>query len=196
MSLIQLNNPKTELYFKFKNHAISGGFPWFWIDDTLGLDKTSDTIDSYPHLTEEQRASGKFGTFGMFHNQFLLRPGTPDQQTQSRLFYPLPTGDDTKGINQLLCEIFQFNKIKLNVIYRIGINNVPPQKKIISSLPHFDHDFPHKNLIIYFTNAGGKTYVKDKSFDPKEDDIISFEGMHYHDTPKDKNRIVLVATYL
>ena len=196
MSLIQLNNPKTELYHQFKNLVLSGNFPWFWVDDTLGLDKTSDTLDSYPHLTEEQRASGKFGTFGMFHNQFLLRPGTPDPQTNFRLFYPVTTTDDTKGINQLLCEIFEFNKIKLNMIFRIGTNNVPPQKKIISSLPHVDHEYPHKNLIIYLTNAGGKTYVDDKSFDPKEDDIISFEGMHYHATPKDKNRIVLVATYL
>ena len=196
MSCIQLNNPQTETYCQFKNYVLSGGFPWFWIEDTLGLDKTSDTLDSYSDLTEEQKKSGKFGTFSMFHHQFLKRPGTPDTQTNSRLFYPVSTEDDTKGINQLLCEIFQFNNIKLNVIYRIGANSVFPEKTIISSLPHVDHEFPHKNLLIYLTDSGGDTFVEGEPFRPKEDNIISYEGMHWHETPKDKRRVVLVVTYL
>ena len=195
MTLLQLNNPKTDTYRQFKNYVLGSGFPWFWIDDTLGL-KESESIDSYPDLTDEQRSSGKFGTFGMFTHTFLKRPGTPDPQSQSRLFYPASEGDNTKGINAILCEIFQHNNIKLNVIYRISTNAVFPQKRIISCLPHIDHEYPHKNLLIYFTNAGGETFIEGEPFDPKEDDIISFEGMHWHNTPIDKRRVVLVVTYL
>ena len=79
-------------------------------------------------LTEEQKASGKFGTFSMFHHQFLKRPGTPDTQNNSRLFYPVSTEDDSKGINQLLCEIFQFNNIKTNLLH------VSPRSQFSSNL--------------------------------------------------------------
>ena len=59
-----------------------------------------------------------------------------------------------------------------------------------------------KNLIVYLTNAGGKTFVKNEDtskyeeHDPVEDDIILFTGEHYMQTPRDKRRVILVATMI
>ena len=63
-------------------------------------------------------------------------------------------------------------------------------------MEHVDHDFPHKNLLIYLTDAGGKTIVGNESHDPKEDDIIMFPGlMHCIETSHTKDRVVLVVTF-
>ena len=61
---------------------------------------------------------------------------------------------------------------------------------------HTDHDFPHQNLIIYLTDAGGESIVKgSRPKPPLEDDIATFSGIHYHKMPKKKRRVVLIATY-
>ena len=78
-----------------------------------------------------------------------------------------------------------------------------PIKEDKGAFPHIDHSFPHKNLIIYLNDpAGGDTVLVDKDYKeidrhhPKEDDIISFEGIHYQKMPKEGRRIVLVVTYI
>ena len=54
-----------------------------------------------------------------------------------------------------------------------------------------------ENLLIYLTNAGGKTVVGDEYHDPREDDVITFGGdEHYHYTPEKERRIVIVATFI
>ena len=60
---------------------------------------------------------------------------------------------------------------------------------------HEDHTFPHKNVLVYLTDAGGETYVGDDVFYPEEDSVLLFQGPHCHAMPKDKRRVVLVATY-
>ena len=75
--------------------------------------------------------------------------------------------------------------------------------------PHVDHKFPHTNMLIYLTDAGGKTIVEDISkreestfslslaHDPKEDDVVTFGGQyHCHELPKEKPRLVIVTTYI
>jgi hypothetical protein len=51
---------------------------------------------------------------------------------------------------------------------------------------------------VYFTDAGGETILvdEDERFYPKEDDIVTFEGLHCMNPPKDKRRVILVATYI
>ena len=62
--------------------------------------------------------------------------------------------------------------------------------------------YPHGNIIVYLTNAGGKTFVSNgdnspyEEHDPVEDDIILFSGKHFMQNPSDNRRIILVATIL
>ena len=57
-------------------------------------------------------------------------------------------------------------------------------------------DFPHKNMLIYLTDAGGSTFVEGEEFAPEEDDVIMFEGLHWHKLPRKERRVVLVMTYI
>ena len=61
---------------------------------------------------------------------------------------------------------------------------------------HVDHSFPHRNIIMYLTDAGGDTVVNDEVYSPKEDGVIMFEGEHYHHFPMKDARIDFVDTYL
>jgi len=86
-------------------------------------------------------------------------------------------------------------------VYRINANAVHPVESNILTVPHNDHEFPHKNMLIYLTNTGGDTIVFDEGgkkhhFTPVEDDIVVFEGLHCMVPPKSGRRVVLVATYL
>ena len=91
-------------------------------------------------------------------------------------------------------EIVYANGIDPQVIYRMNANAVDAGKGYTAA--HTDHDFPHQNLIIYLTDAGGETIVEgSKPKPPLEDDIATFSGIHYHKMPKKKRRVVLIATY-
>ena len=83
---------------------------------------------------------------------------------------------------------------------RCNVNAVEPpydhQYMDAITQPHMDHEFPHKNMLIYLTDAGGSTIVEGEEFAPEEDDVIIFEGMHWHKLPKKERRVVLVMTYI
>ena len=83
-----------------------------------------------------------------------------------------------------------------NMMVRFSENSTHPEQKYIKTSLHTDHDFPHKNMLIYLTDAGGNTFVEDEKFAPEEDDVIIFEGLHWHQLPKHKRRVVLVMTYI
>ena len=79
----------------------------------------------------------------------------------------------------------------------MNVNLTYPIPGVKQSPPHVDHPFPHKNMLIYLTDAGGKTVIGNDSHNPREDDIIIFGGEeHFHYYPQQKNRIVLVVTYV
>ena len=104
--------------------------------------------------------------------------------------------DHTPSPYQIVLETLRYNDIELNCIFRMNINLAYPQEGIQTTPSHVDHNFPHNNLLIYFTNAGGRTIVEDAFHDPQEDDVISFEGKpHYMELPKKDFRIALVTTY-
>ena len=93
-------------------------------------------------------------------------------------------------------EIFECNDIQAGCIFRMCLNLVCPCSGVQLTVPHQDHIYPHKNILVYFTDAGGETYCESDVHDPREDDIIIFEGEHYHKLPEKDARIVFVATYL
>ena len=187
----KLQNPKTKSYGELKFLLSGKDFPWFYIDK-------STENDVY-----EVKESESYNLSFLSH-AFLTRPGEVN-------LYPTHNSSHLNLASKLVCEIFKYNNIDVNCIYRINANMVfpSPSRGIKVSRPHRDHCFDHKNLLIYFTNAGGKTIVEDVSkrkdssyslslsHNPKEDDIIVFEGvMHCHEIPQEKRRLVLVVTYI
>ena len=79
-------------------------------------------------------------------------------------------------------------------IIRAAINVVHPSEGNQFSEPHVDHPFPHVNLLMYFTDVGGRTFCEKEEHDPQEDDIILFKGEHYMERPKKDRRVILVST--
>lgn len=96
----------------------------------------------------------------------------------------------------VLTDIINHNGIRVNYLLRASVNAIEPLiTNPVVSVDHVDHEFPHQNLIIYLTDAGGATHCEGYTHDPCEDDIIQFKGMHCHDLPLNKRRVVFVATY-
>ena len=105
------------------------------------------------------------------------------------------------NVESVIQQIFELNNLKVDVVYRINANAVQPVEGNVLTVPHTDHEFPHKNMLIYLTNTGGDTIVFDEGgkkhhFTPVEDDIVVFEGLHCMVPPKKGRREVIVVTYL
>tara|TARA_B100001094_G_C17963869_1_gene686820 strand:+ start:153 stop:695 length:543 start_codon:yes stop_codon:yes gene_type:complete len=180
MNFIKLKNPKTELYLDFKNQILSPQFNWIY-SGTTNPDKKSTRGDEY-------------GESDMYQHCLLLRP------TLDRLF-SLPTSPQLETFNSIILEIFKYNRINLthefSLMVRASVNAVNPRVgKVKYCIPHQDHPFPHKNMLIYLTDAGGSTFMKGKEHVPEEDDIVIFQGEHWHELPELKRRVVLVMTYI
>ena len=170
--MIQLKNPKTEKYNKFKTFVLSQNFPWFYYESSV---------------------IGKPQPF--FSHGFLIRPN--DHLHTGGKKYPISNSVHVDHMEEVFQEIADFNNIGVNCIYRMNANVTEPLKNVERSSSHVDHYFHHENMLIYLTDAGGKTVVGNDSHNPREDDIIIFGGEpHFHYYPREKRRVVLVATYV
>ena len=58
------------------------------------------------------------------------------------------------NVETVIGQIFELNNVKMNVVYRINANAVHPVEGNVLTVPHTDHEFPHKNMLIYLTNTG------------------------------------------
>ncbi len=95
----------------------------------------------------------------------------------------------------VISDLLEQNKLATNYFFlRSAANCVHPDSDIQLSEPHVDHDFPHINMLVYLTNAGGKTYCEGVEHDPKEDDVVVFNGEHFMERPTKGRRIILVNT--
>jgi len=177
--ICELKNPNMDDYIEFKRYVLSNDFVWYYSD---GVDN-----ESTPKYDKK-----KYTNIPFYSYSYLWRP-----MPQSK--YPTePSNYNALKVSRLIENVLNYNNITINCFLRIAVNAVHPQpySKIVSSVPHFDHEFPHKNIIIYLTGAGGKTFVGDVNFDPKEDNVFLFEGEHYMQTPQEKRRVVLVSTFI
>jgi len=110
--------------------------------------------------------------------------------------YPISTSQFTDLANDVFNDIVNHNNLQVDCLYRMNINAVHPWfYNPDTTAPHLDHDFPHKNFLLYFTDAGGDTICEGQRHEPIEDDVIIFEGEHCHRFPLRDRRVVLVATY-
>ena len=163
----QLINPKTDNYFSLKEYILSSDLPWFYIEST-----TYDTDNDVPY----------------YSHAMVKPPGNPN-------LFPTQNSPYAELCGKVVSEISDTNNLNINCILRLNANLSLPLSKI-PTRPHTDHPFPHKNLLIYLTDADGQTVAGDQQHFPKEDDVITFSGMHYHYLPTSGKRIVIVATYI
>lgn len=177
-----LKNPKTENYFLLKETVLSNNLPWFYCDKSILDAKELDDL--------------KYENAEFFHHCVLERPN-------STCLYPSVISETAGFVNNVLSEIFTYNKIDVSCIFRINFNCMyyTSNKRTI---PHLDHNFPHKNLLVYLNSFdNGETVIfgedeKEYLHKPKEDDIIAFGGNIHccqHPSPGQR-RIVLVTTYI
>ena len=171
-----LKNPKTDTYNKFKDLVLSNDFSWFrWSKTMEGESELQKGHDDYPFLS----------------HKFLTRP-------LRSCLYSEPNSQYIEPMEQVFREIADFNGLDPQVIYRMNANAVHPTEANLPSPNHVDHDFPHKNMIIYLTDPqGGSTIVEGKEYLAKEDDVLIFDSKSHCARPPRKDvRIVLVITFL
>ena len=119
-----------------------------------------------------------------------------------------------------IAQLLHHNGQSLNKLYRACINRSFPQhwskqSTTAQPIPHVDHHFPHKVMIVYLecSPGSGKTILCEERLDynarrlpttftddvliaPQKDKIITFDGSLYHYMSVDlEPRTTLVATY-
>ena len=172
----KLETPDTPEYSDFKKLVLSANFGWSYNSMATGYSKYV--------------AGNGYSDLAFYSHSFLHGP------SPSHGLYSKVNSEHIDLVEVLLDQIFSLNNLKVEVVYRINANAVHPVESNILTVPHNDHEFPHKNMLIYLTDAGGSTFVEGEEFAPEEDDVIIFEGLHWHQLPKHKRRVVLVMTYI
>jgi len=98
----------------------------------------------------------------------------------------------------LLISILKKHNLKLKKIHRMAVN-VTFNNGYVKEVPlHKDHDFPHKQLLLYLNDSTGDTIIPyyNKTITPKENKAIIFDGIeHKHIFPETGIRIVCVFTF-
>ena len=166
--------------------VLDGAFPWYY---------TSSTV-----LNEEAELP-------WYSHPILSRPRWDEMSTtMSERKYPKVCSPYIDKFYALFEEIRAVNRLRVNCLLRMNVNCTEPRKNRNMTLPHFDHEFPHYNLIVYFTNTGGDTLIVNpedqmvvETFEHSEDDIVLFDGggyPHCQTLPKERRRVVLVMTYI
>ena len=176
----KLKTPDTQEYNDFKKLVLSANFGWSYNSMATGYSKYV--------------AGNGYSDLAFYSHSFLHGP------SPSHGLYSKVNSEHIDLVEVLLDQIFSLNNLKVEVVYRINANAVHSVESNILTVPHNDHEFPHKNMLVYLTNTGGDTIVFDKGgkkhhFTPVEDDIVVFEGLHCMVPPKSGRRVVLVATY-
>jgi len=164
-----LVNPKTKEYLKLKEYILSPQFCWYYLPTNV--------------LFESE-----YNNFGFYEQEILRR-----QETRTRANNPL-----LPRFVQVYKQILQHNNITPQRPYRINVNSVhPTPDNTDPSPPHIDHDYSHQIMIIYLTPTyNGHTIVQGEPQPREEDDILLFNGEHYHHLypPQSNRRVVIVFT--
>lgn len=161
---------KTENYINFKKISL-GNLSWVY------QSSTSYGVEDYP----------------VFVHSIVSTPGILN-------LFPTYCSDLHSICNLVLSEIFYENGIDVKCVFRVGLNMcLPLISDVQHSHPHYDHNFDHKNLLVYLTDSDGDTVVCEKNEvrnSPKEDTGIVFKGKHYNYLPTYNRRVVLVCTFM
>lgn len=189
--ITELINPLTKEYLELKRSVRSNRFPWYYSESSVGAQSNNFLLFSHPVVGRPER-------------------GNKPKVVSKRFEKVMP----------VIMQIFEANDLQPENFFRICFNNVFHNAHRMSD-PHVDHEFPHRNLLIYLNQVScGPTYVFNETFsaqyppgsydaynhdlvvgwesEPVEDKVVSFDGFHYHAQgfPKaGERRITLVVTY-
>ena len=183
--ITKLKNPFSENYYLLKNTILGYNFPWYF-------ETQSVSVKDYCEFDEL-----KYDDHSIFSHVVLKRPFYDVKM------YSTSVSTLMDPVEDFLRQVFDLNNIKVSYLLRVNVNcfiSKPNQKP---GFPHKDHEFPHKNLLIYFTNVGGELVVIDDnkthhSYLPEEDNIITFGGNYHYVVPQKncERRICMVVTYV
>lgn len=184
MKIIEI--PITEHYETMKKELLSSWFPWCFIETPHG------PLSSW-HPDDIEKYNGD----PYFSHCLLMAPGAGGVE----YLYSTVNSEYADLVNRIILDTVRHNKLVMNQIVRINFNMTFPSKRNLPDKPHTDHQFPHNNMLFYFTENGGKTVIQEESGDveytPVEDTGIVFGGdMHYHWYPETGRRVVMVVTYI
>ena len=170
---------KKNLHF-IENGILNSNFPYYWNENQCYNE------DGSPDDT------------GFLCHTVVKRP---ELRSKNEPFFNSSLGEHFVDILNSFCKK---NKIKYKEILRIAVNftfNVGTNKSLI----HNDHDFFHKQLLVYLTdNKNAPTFLlsKDKNklikkVNPKKYRGFMFEDCpHYMQMPEKGKRIVIVFTFV
>jgi hypothetical protein len=198
-----LKNPKTDNYYQLKNLVLSNEFPWFYNEYMYPTNKVNLKVNLHDagldKISKAELNAFKYTDDCFFSHSFLQRPEGKEHR------YPTVNSPHLELYEKVINEIMNHNNIKISCFFRICANLTLPSHGHQKSFPHLDHHFKHNIVLIYFTNAGGKTVcvdnnLKDKAvFDPAEDDIMLFKAwkqLHYHYLAEKKRRVIIMASHI
>jgi hypothetical protein len=154
-------------------------FPWYHQDQT-NPDLTPFTFDSF------------------FSHVVLERLEKKDiTEVVNSIYYKETVSILRNFLNSVGVKVYFFTRIAYNLSYNNG------EEKCAL---HSDHDFDHKQVIIYLNDCldkDSKTIILDndkkilKEIEPQKFKGVCFgSNFHYHFFPKKGSRIVLVATFI
>jgi hypothetical protein len=208
MSLIKtLINPKTENYYRLKEYVLSHNMEWHWNDASI------KSIYAYRNRFSEcgipVEEIDNYINAGFYGHTVITRNTIYDKDnphlTDDDPLLPVVVSDLYRDlVNPFLCDLIRANVGRdegyIRSILRCNFNAVHSDQQGFS-IPHEDHDstiIPHKNMLVYLTDSGGKTFVGTEYHSPAEDDIVVFNSskLHYMEMPKSKRRIVMVMTFI
>jgi len=175
--------PKTPEYLSLKAYVLSSNFPWVYVETPFG-----------PPTEEDKKL---WNCFPYFSHSVLRSPGSGGDQN----IFSLPNSEWAPLCNEVLKQINYENNLDINVVLRINFNLTLPSPNDRPDRKHVDHNFPHKNILVYLTECdGGETVVfgdTTEEYFPVEDTGIVFDGnQHYYFYPKYGRRVVMVVTYI
>ena len=181
-------NQLPDSYKELKDYVLSPYCKWTYISENIPPSDypEGEYDDTYKHI-------------GFYSHSFLDRP------RGDHIRYPSVGDKDFIDLaSTALCDIMSYNGFAPRSFYRICANSTHPHEEgVVPTIPHVDHQFDHGNMLLYLTDAGGKTFVETENnsdsyeyHDPKEDDVLLFAGRHYNKTPATKRRVIIVATFM
>lgn len=112
--------------------------------------------------------------------------------------FPKEMSPHIELVNNVVNEIFDYNKVPVNCILRINFNLCYPTGVSKQTPWHTDHHFPHINMLVYFSDSDGELLVRDEKHTPKNGDIVMFPGSIEHciNTPTVDPRYAMVVTFM
>ena len=188
--MINLIIPKTDTYLSLKEEVLSSNFAWHYVHTPFPI----------PDWGIPEEDIEKYNCSPYFSHA-VLKP--PKSSSGEGNLFSLVSSSVSIKCNSFIQEIAKYNNVNINLVVRINFNLTLPSLNNKPDKPHYDHEFPHKNMVIYFTDFdGGETVIFDefdisqKKFSPSEDTGIIFEGKHCFYYPTKGRRVVMVVTFI